>query len=135
VNPAVFPDPERAVVTLLTGLMADQDETATVGVGVPGGWRPDSTPHLEVAWDGTPIIEHRSLAHATIRIVARAGTTTEAKRLALLAQGLLAAHDGSGAISVIRPLTGPLPARDPDTRAELATITLRASTRAVLIPT
>jgi hypothetical protein len=133
-TPAAFPDPERAVVDLLTELMDLYDETVTVGVGVPGGWRPDHSPHLEVAWDGTPIIEQRTMAHATVRVVARAGSTTEAKRLALLAQGLLAAHDGTGPISVVRPLTGPLPARDPDTRAEIASFTVRASTRAVLIP-
>jgi hypothetical protein len=133
-NPAAFPDPERAVVDLLTDLMDLHDETVTVSVGVPSGWQPSSTPHLEVAWDGTPIIEQRIMAHATIRVVARAGSTTEAKRLALLAQGLLAAHDGTAPVSVIRPLTGPLPARDPDTRAELASFTVRASTRAVLIP-
>jgi hypothetical protein len=115
--------------------MADVGETVTVGVGVPEGWTPDVTPHLEVAWDGTPVVFAQGVVYgATLRIVARAKTTTTAKRLASLAQGLLTAHSGGGGITSFRPLTGPLPARDPDTRAELCSVTLRATARAVTVP-
>lgn len=129
----VFPDAERATVDLLESLVDEYEpvpEAVTVGIGVPDGWTPESTPHLEVAWDGTPSQQRGIVAHATIRVVARARTTTEAKRLAALAEGLLTAHRGGDGIAVVRPLTSVLPSRDPQTRAELAAITVRVTMRA-----
>lgn len=124
----VYPDAERAVVDLLGTLLAAAGEGASVGVGVPTGWDPTvDLPHLQVAWDGTPIVEHPIVARCTIRVVARAATTTEAKRLAWLAHGLLLGHGGT--VATFAPLTGPLPARDLDTAAELCSITLRATFR------
>lgn len=123
------PDAERLTVDLLESLIASYEPDVTVGIGVPDGWDVNSDPHLEVAWDGTPVDELPAIAHATIRIVARAATSTEAKRLAGLAQGLLLAHNGSAGISVIRNLTGVLPAQDNLTRAELAAVTLRVTVR------
>lgn len=128
-----YPDPEIALRALLDELIAPHEPTATVTVGVPTDWTPASPPHLEVAWDGTPNMTHPVVAHATIRVVVRAKLTTDAKRIAALAQGLLLAHDGSDGISVIRPLTGILPARDPLTEAELASFTVRASVRSTPI--
>lgn len=131
-KPAVtYPDPERAFVDLLTELL--DDESVTVGVGVPDGWQPSTGDHIQVSWDGTPLEEHPIAIYPTLRIVAWSASTTEAKRLAMLCQGLLLAHTGGSSVGAIRPLTGPQPARDPDTRAELAAITVRATVRSTPI--
>lgn len=123
-----YPDVERAAVDLITALMADQD--TTVGVGVPGDWRKDvSVPHLQVAWDATTL-DHPVLAHATIRVTAWHHQPTAAKALADTAMGRVLAHVGHGLIRAVRPLTGLLPAYDHDTRAELASFTVRATVRA-----
>lgn len=124
---AVYPDIERLVVDHLKLWLAPD---ATVGVGVPPGWTLTSTPHVSVALDGQ-LIDHPVVAHCTIRCTARAASTTEAKRLATLAQAhLLAVPDfACGAAS----LTGVLPARDPDTHAELASVTVRVSVRSQVL--
>jgi len=126
----MFPDAERAMVNLLTTLLGVYEPGYTVGVGVPDGWSPGSSyPHLQVAWDGTPLQAYPVVQHATIRLVAWAYDTTEAKRLASLAEGLALAYEGDAEISGIRPLTGVLPAQDPDTRAEIASVTVRVTVR------
>lgn len=125
-----FPDAETLTSDLLAELLEPHEPDVTVGVGVPKNWSPtDSDAHIQVAWDGTPVRTWPIVAHATIRLVARAASTTEAKRLVALAEGLLLAHPGGAGIAVIRPLTGVLPAQDPTTRAELASVTLRVSVR------
>lgn len=120
-----YPDVEREVVDLLTDLLDGED--VTVGVGVPDGWTPATGDHVQVACDGTPEIRHPVRAWPTVRITAWSSTTTEAKRLANLSLGLLCAHEGGAAIGSIKPLTGMLPARDPETRAELASVTVRVT--------
>lgn len=133
-KPAVtFPDAERAVVDLLAGLIGPHQPDATVGIGVPPGWGTSSPPHIEVDWDGTPTNFHPVADRPTIRVVVRARTTSEAKRLAQLARGLLLAHTGAGDIARIRPGVGVMPARDPDTKAELASFTLLVTVRAIPI--
>lgn len=119
---ASFPDPEPLVRPILTAAFP----TATVGIGVPEGWSPASPTHIEVAWDGTPIVTN-TLALSTIRILVRAATTTEAKRVALLAQAHLLTDPS------ITPSVGVQPIRDPDTRAELAWFTVRVARRSALI--
>lgn len=121
---ASWPDVEPQIRVLLTDALTDEDITA--GIGVPPDWEPASDPHLEVAWDGTPIVTD-TLALATVRIVVRAATTGEAKRLALLAQAHLLTDPS------ITPLVGVQPVRDPDTRAELAWFTVRVARRSALI--
>lgn len=129
-RPAVtYPDAERLVVDYLNSLL-----TETVAVGVPSNWGPSSPSHLQVQLDGTPRMEHPVIAHATIRLVARAQSTSAAKALAAKAQGLLCAHPGGGGIASTGPYTGVFPARDPDTNAELASTTCRVSVRSVPIP-
>lgn len=125
-----YPDAERLTVDYLTD---ELDEDATIGVGVPIGWAKDDTPHLEVALDGVPLLDHPMFAHATVRLVARAETTTEAKRIAMKALGVLCGHPGGDGITTVRPLTGPLPARDPASQAELAAVTARVTVRSIPI--
>jgi hypothetical protein len=124
------PDAERAMVDVLTEALAAREPTTTVGIGVPIGWTPTSSPtHAEVAWDGTPGGQWPITARPTIRIVVRAASTTTAKATAALCQALLLAYEGGHGITTISPLVGITPARDPDTEAELAWFTVAVTTR------
>lgn len=128
-----YPDPEVLIVDHLTTLLAGHlPAGATVGVGVPGNWRPTSPAHVEVAWDGTPSITHPIVANATVRIVVHAASTGAAKSIALDVQGRLLAGGWPDQFSV-KPLTGVLPERDPNTRAELAAFTVQVNARSVPI--
>ena len=131
-DPVTFPDPEKAVRALLTNLLASPE--VTVGIGVPVDWTAESPDHLQVAWDGTRVPPHRLTATALIRVTAWAASTSRAKALALAAEGRLCAHDGTPPITVIRPATGVLPARDPDTGAELASFAVRVTVRSTPLP-
>lgn len=128
---AVFPDAERATVDLLTALLDEWAPDFTCGVGVPPDWTPASPTHVRVAWDGTPVLEHPVVAHATVRLVAYAATTTEAKAAVAVAQGLLLAHAGGDGVAAVHELTGVLPAHDPATAAEIASVTVRITVRSV----
>lgn len=132
----MLPDIEALTVDLLASLIAPL-ETCTVGIGVPEGWKPTSEPHLQVELVATRRLFgdlHPVAGTAMVRIIARAATTTEAKRLAALGEGLLLTHAGGSGISTIKPLAGVLAERDPDTRAELASVTVRVTARTVPIP-
>lgn len=130
-KPLVAPvDTERLVKDYLADVMSHVD--CTISIGVPQGWLPTDTPHLGVASDGVPIAVWPIFTRTTIRLVARAGSTTAAKALCALGLGYLLAHNGDGVIVGARYLTGPLPARDPATNAELAAAT--ASVRARTAP-
>lgn len=121
-----FPDPEVIAVDHLKARMLALGETATVSVGVPKRWKPDtSPPHVSVAWDGTPWQRRHTAMRAAIRVTARAETTSEAKRLALLAQGIMHAFSG------VREQLGVMPTRDPDTEAELAWFTVGLMVRSI----
>ncbi|MGV8972249.1 MAG: hypothetical protein ACOH10_07990 [Rhodoglobus sp.] len=123
----VAPDAERLAVDYLTLTLAGRAQDATVGVNLPSAWTSTTKPHVQVALDGTPEVAYPILCAATLRITAWAGSTTTAKALAGLCMGLLLAHPGSREIGSVRPLTGVLPARDPDTGAQLASVTVRAN--------
>lgn len=129
-----YPDVERLVRNYLADELDAIGETCTVRVGVPPNWTPASGSHLQVDLDGTPTGTHPIIVNATVRLVAWAANTTEAKRLAALAQGLLLAHPGGDGISVTQFLTGVLPARDPESRAEIASTTSRVTVRSEPIP-
>jgi len=121
------PDVEQLVKDYLQEVMFDVD--CTIGIGVPSGWTKTSTPHLEVASDGAPFADWPLFIHETIRLVARAGSTSEAKELCARGQGWLLAHNGNADISQTRFLSGVIPARDAQTGAELAFCTSRVSVR------
>jgi len=126
-----YPDVERLVVDYLDELIPDAD----CGVQVPADWETgvSDTPHVQVVLDGTPRVDHPVTAHPTVRLVARASSTTAAKELATRAQGHLCAHPGGGGIASTVPLTGVLPARDPSTNAEIASTTTRVIVRSTEI--
>lgn len=127
-------DVERLVIDYLEDVIADHDPDVTVGLGVPRGWGPSQFPHLEVVSDGEPLNLWPVAMRATIRLTARAATTSDAKALCALAFGLLCAHNGDEAIVQTSPLTGVLDARDPDTHVEIASATVRVTCRTEPIP-
>lgn len=128
-----FPDAERLAVDYLTDALADRDEDVTVGVDLPATWTTASKNHVQVALDGTPIVTYPALAKATVRVTAWSGAATQAKALAGLAMSLLLTHPGSSDIASVRPLTGVLPARDPDSGAQLASITVQVNLRSTAL--
>jgi hypothetical protein len=131
---AQLPDVEHLVIDLLQALISPL-ETVTVGLGVPEGWTPAATPHLQVEAIGSPFRSlHPVAGKESVRVIAHAGTTSEAKRLVSLAEGLLLAHAGGSGISSIKPATHALGARDPDTRAELASVMVTVMARTEPIP-
>lgn len=122
-----WPDVERLVVDLIEGF----DLADSVGVGVPTAWTPTDGPHAQVALDGTTEIVPAVMQRHTMRVTVWADTTTAAKALAARLQANLHAHGGGEGITAIKPLTGTLPTRDPDTGAELASFTVAAVVRSV----
>lgn len=124
---AVPPDAERVTIDILTAALAARSVTATVGVNIPTTWTTASTQHLQVALDGTPSLQYPILARATVRLTAWASSTTAAKALVSLAQGLMCSHPGDVSVSSVQALTGVLPARDPDSGAQLASVTVRVN--------
>lgn len=120
-----WPDVERLVVDLID----TYDLEPTIGIGVPSAWTPDDGLHIQVALDGTPVVNAPVSSRSTVRVVAWSGSTTDSKDLAGILQGLLHAHAGGDGITAILPLTGTLPARDPDTGAELASFTVAVVVR------
>ncbi len=112
------PDVERSTVQLLDSLT-----THTVGVNLPDAWSAGSATFVQVQWDGTPSAVWPVLVRATVRVTVFAGSPTVAKGVAARCQGLLLAEDA------YTFLTGILPARDPDTRAPIASFTVRCTAR------
>jgi hypothetical protein len=134
VKPLAVPaDAERVVIDLLTATLIDRGQDVTVGVIVPTTWTPATKPHVQVALDGTPEVDYPVLWRATIRVTCWASSTTTAKTLAYLALSLLASHEGSGGVYSIRALTGVLPTRDPDTDAEMASVTVEVNLRGIVL--
>lgn len=126
---ATLPDPERVVKDFLDTVL-----TETVGIGVPTTWvKGTSAPHVQVSTDGMFMESWPVAGEATIRLVAWAAGPTSAKELAQRAMGYLLAHEGSTTIARTRPLTGLLPARDEQTGAEIASVTVRVTLRSIPI--
>lgn len=125
-------DGERATVDILTALIAPHEPNVDVGVAVPPDWTPSSRPLLQVRVDGTFLLR-RIVTRATVRVVARSGSRTRSKSLAALAEGLLLSYEGGPVVSHYRLGTSVLPARDSDTLAELASITVQMIARSTPI--
>jgi len=124
---ATPPDAERVIVDYLAAALVTQGQDVTVGVDIPTTWTPGTKPHVQVAWDGTPDMAYPVVWRCTVRVTAWATKTSDAKALAGLCNALLCVHEGSTEVGSVRPLTGTLPARDPDTDAELASFTVQVN--------
>jgi hypothetical protein len=134
----VFGDVQAAAVAVLRAALAARAEDyaagATVGTLVPGNRSPE-TPHLPyvlVAKDAD--LPHPSMANArvTLRGTVWHEDADQAHDLAMLCQGLLLVHSGP-VIRGVRPGTGPLPARDPDSGVDLSTFTVLANVRPTVL--
>lgn len=126
-------DAERIVVAYLTTILASRGTDVTVGVVIPTEWQRGTKPHVQVALDGTPEVTYPALWRSTVRVTVWATATTDAKSLANVVLALLLSYGGDSDIHSIRPLTGVLPARDPATSAELASITVQVNLRGHVI--
>lgn len=126
---AVPPDAERVVIDYLTAALAARSQDVTVGVNIPTTWTTATKPHVQVGWDGTPEVTYPVLWRCSVRVTAWSSSTTTAKALAALAHGLLLSHPGSAEVGSIRPGTGVLPTKDPDTGAQLASVSVQVNLR------
>lgn len=122
---AVPPDAEHVAIDILTAALGARAQDVTVGVNVPATWTVGTKPHVQVALDGTPEVIYPLMWRASVRVTTWHESTTIAKALAALSQAILCAYAGSPTVASVQPLTGVLPARDPDTGAQLASITCR----------
>jgi hypothetical protein len=130
----VFPDAQLAIVELLRAELADRTESfagnAVVGTIMPNGDDPNpkSAPYIMVRLDGTST---RYPVDETADIRVAVWHSSEAKSLALaqLCRALLLAHAGSQTIRVVTPLTGPIPASDPESGDPLSSFTVAARLR------
>ena len=119
---ATMPLAERAVIDYLTPLLASHGKDVTCGVTIPTTWTTATKSHVQVGLDGTPVVRYPIYAKAAIRVTVWNASTTVAQSLAALCEGLLLSHPGDTVVSGVKPGTGVLPTRDPDTGAQLATI-------------
>ena len=119
---AVAPPAERAVIDYLTPLLASHGKDVTCGVNVPLTWAAGTKSHVQVGLDGTPVVRYPVYAMAAIRVTVWNASTTVAQSLAALCEGLLLSHPGDDVVSGVKPGTGVLPTKDPDTGAQLAMI-------------
>lgn len=123
------PRAETVVVDYLATALAARGQDVTVGVTIPTTWAPGTKPHVQVGHDGTPIVEYPILWRASVRITTWATATTVTQDLAGLCEALMLSHPGSTEVGSVRPLTGTLPTRDPDTGAQLASVSVQVNLR------
>jgi len=130
---AVPPDAEHVVIDYLTTALAAHSQDVTCGVDIPSTWAAGTKPHVQVALDGTPIVEYPILFRASVRVTCWASTTTAVKALASLCFALLCVHPGGSDVASIQPLTGVLPTQDNTTLAQLASVTVRVNLLGVVV--
>lgn len=125
-----FEDVQRDVIDYL-----DAVTSTPVGAFYPkSSTDAPSVPFLQVGWDGTPVVQYPITQRATIRLTAWASQPTQAKQILLEAQGRMLSHTDTDGIWAIQALTGPLPARDPDTGLYLVSATFRVAARPTPLP-
>jgi len=124
---AVPPDAEHVVIDYLTAALDARGQDVTCGVNIPTTWTDGTKPHVQVALDGTPIVEYPILFRASVRVTCWASTTTASKALAALCFALLCTHPGGSGVASVRPLTGVLPTQDNTTLAQLASVTVQVN--------
>jgi len=130
---ATAPDVERVVIDYLTTALAAHGQDVTCGVNVPTTWATGTKPHVQVGWDGTPEVQYPILWRTSVRITAWSSSTTTAKALAALCEALMCSHPGSATVASVQSLTGVLPTRDPDTGAQLASVSVRVNLRGAVL--
>lgn len=134
----VFGDAQAAAASAVRNAMAVRGEPyaagATVGTRVPDSRTPEDPhlPYVLVRLDAD--LPHPSMAdtRTTLRVTVWHQNPDQAHDLAQLVRALLVTHTGP-VIRSVRPLTGPIPATDPDSEIDLSTFTVSASVRPVQI--
>lgn len=129
----LFDDAQSAAATVLRDALAGRVEPfatgAKVGTRVPTTRTPEDVfRYVMVRKDSdTP---HASMANArvTLRVTVWHEDPDQAHDLAMLCQGLLVVHSGD-VIRGVRPATGPLPAVDDVSGADMSTFTVLANIR------
>ncbi|MFE5853540.1 hypothetical protein ACFQ61_10050 [Streptomyces sp. NPDC056500] len=133
-----FPDVQAAGAGVLREALAVRPEPhaagVMVGTRVPGDRSPETLhlPYVLVRKDSD--LPHPSMANSrcTLRCTVWHIDEDQAHDLAMLCQGLWLVHSGP-IIRGTRPATGPIPAIDPATSIDLATFTVIANVRPVLL--
>lgn len=122
-----FPDAERFTIDWLKPVLAGRGDVdgLTPRLSLAGDWAPTKPPVVLVAWDGTPIIDYPVRANATVRLTVYSNSPTTSKRLAALCQGLMVAGVGGPGVSSCQALTGVQVAFDSESKAHLASVTVR----------
>lgn len=122
-----FPDPRPAVSAVLNAAKAAHWPTATISGEFPQS--NISVPHIQYAWDGTPL-QQSNRQGCAIRVTVWAPKLQTPAGIAL-AQLVLAVllDSGTGTIWRFTPGAGPLPGTDDDTKLPFCTFTVTAETR------
>lgn len=134
----VFGDAQAAGAGVLRTALQTRPEPvaagARVGTRVPAIRSPEDPglPFVLVRKDADS--PHPSMANArvTLRVTVWHADADQAHDLAQLCQGLLMVHFGP-VLRSVRPLTGPVPATDPDSGVELSTFTVAGNVRPVTV--
>ncbi|NKR89709.1 hypothetical protein GS894_02945 [Rhodococcus hoagii] len=115
------------VKEFLVAQLAADPSGATADQNLPDGWGPSSAPAVVVASDPGSVDEWPVYTGEQIRIAVYAAGRTQARALAARCMGWLLALRVPGV--GIRPGTGILVDRDPDTRGFIAGFTVRSRAR------
>lgn len=120
-------DPAKLVKNFLAGKIASS--VATVGLGLPPEWTPDSLPAVVVFDDGG--LQSWPVATAPqVRVTAWAAGRTGARDLAGRCLGWLLSEHVPGVTS-IRPGSTLIDDRDPDNNGHMASFTVTATARTI----
>jgi hypothetical protein len=122
-------DVARIVKDWLKADLATRFPTLTVALELPSSWTLGSGPVVVVADDGDPMGMWPAATSPTIRITSWTSGRNRTYIHAALAR-LLTAHIPN--LAAILPGTGVLEARDPKTRGDLASFTVRARARTAI---
>lgn len=131
-------DPERVVIDYLEGILPTRGEAfaqgARAGLELPSNWQHRiSDPFVTVELDGTSSILYPIYQFTNIRCVVWHSSPTKAKALANLVMGLLASRHGTNECTSIIPVLGVQPAKDPDSGAAMASISVSVTLRSILL--
>lgn len=132
------PDALLATVSIIRSTLAARSETyalgATVGTRAPDESVKPSAPFVLVAIDGAASRDrHSTDERATVRVSVWHLTDFDALALARLVFALLNAHPGDASVRFFAPLSGPIPASDPETGQPLSTFTTEARLRPITL--
>lgn len=126
----VFPDPRVDVAAILNSEKPSRWPAATISTAFPS--QSISTPHIQHAWDGTPVQQaNRQGAAIRVTVWTPKGRVSDGIGLAQLVLAVLL-DAGTAATWRFTPGAGPLSGVDSDTHLPFCTFTVTAETRATV---